>query len=49
MGPSLGADSIEAGKLAGIIGGVATIVLTVLAYGTFGIFAVRGPDRALAC
>lgn len=42
VGPSLGADSIEAGKLAGIIGGVATIVLTVLAYGTFGIFAVVG-------
>ena len=46
VGPSLGADSIEAGKLAGIIGGIATIVLTVLAYGTFGIFAVRRPDRA---
>jgi preprotein translocase subunit SecD len=42
VGPSLGADSIEAGKLAGIIGGVATIVLTVLAYGTFGIFACIG-------
>ena len=42
VGPSLGADSIEAGKLAGIIGGIATIVLTVLAYGTFGIFACLG-------
>ena len=42
VGPSLGADSIEAGKLAGIVGGVATIALTVLAYGTFGIFAVVG-------
>ena len=42
VGPSLGADSIEAGKLAGIIGGIATIVLTVLAYGTFGIFACVG-------
>ena len=42
VGPSLGSDSIEAGKLAGIIGGIATIVLTVLAYGTFGIFAVVG-------
>ena len=42
VGPSLGADSIEAGKLAGIIGGVATIVLTVMAYGTFGIFACVG-------
>ncbi|MDX2205588.1 MAG: protein translocase subunit SecD [Hyphomicrobiaceae bacterium] len=42
VGPSLGADSIEAGKLAGIIGGIATIVLTVLAYGTFGLFACVG-------
>jgi protein-export membrane protein SecD len=42
VGPSLGADSIEAGKLAGIIGGIATIVLTILAYGTFGIFACIG-------
>ncbi len=42
VGPSLGADSIEAGKLAGIIGGIATILLTVLAYGTFGIFACIG-------
>jgi preprotein translocase subunit SecD len=42
VGPSLGNDSIEAGKLAGIVGGIATIVLTVLAYGTFGIFAVVG-------
>jgi preprotein translocase subunit SecD len=42
VGPSLGNDSIEAGKLAGIIGGIATIVLTVLYYGTFGIFACVG-------
>ena len=42
VGPSLGADSIEAGKLAGIIGGIATVILTVAAYGTFGIFAVIG-------
>jgi SecD/SecF fusion protein len=42
VGPSLGSDSIEAGKLAGIIGGIATIVLTVLYYGTFGIFACTG-------
>ncbi len=42
VGPSLGADSIEAGKLAGIIGGIATIILTILAYGTFGIFACIG-------
>jgi protein-export membrane protein SecD len=42
VGPSLGSDSIEAGKLAGIIGGIATIALTVLAYGTFGLFACVG-------
>jgi protein-export membrane protein SecD len=42
VGPSLGADSIESGKLAGIVGGIATIVLTILVYGTFGIFACVG-------
>jgi preprotein translocase subunit SecD len=42
VGPSLGNDSIEAGTMAGIIGGIATIVLTVLVYGTFGIFACVG-------
>ncbi|HVX37360.1 MAG TPA: protein translocase subunit SecD [Hyphomicrobium sp.] len=42
VGPSLGADSIAAGKLAGIIGGIAVVCLTVLAYGTFGIFACVG-------
>jgi preprotein translocase subunit SecD len=42
VGPSLGSDSIEAGKVAGIVGGVATIALTVLYYGTFGIFACIG-------
>jgi preprotein translocase subunit SecD len=42
VGPSLGNDSVEAGKMAGIIGGIATIALTILAYGTFGIFAVVG-------
>jgi protein-export membrane protein SecD len=42
VGPSLGADSIEAGQLAGIVGMVATVILTVLAYGTFGVYAVLG-------
>jgi preprotein translocase subunit SecD len=42
VGPSLGADSIEAGKLAGVVGGLATIALTILVYGTFGIFACVG-------
>lgn len=42
VGPSLGGDSISAGKVAGVIGGIATVILTVLAYGTFGIFACFG-------
>ncbi|MBA2127542.1 protein translocase subunit SecD [Hyphomicrobium methylovorum] len=42
VGPSLGADSISAGKDAGLIGGIAVVCLTILAYGTFGIFAVVG-------
>jgi len=42
VGPSLGADSIEAGKLAGLVGCLATGVLTIVAYGTFGVFAVIG-------
>jgi preprotein translocase subunit SecD len=42
VGPSLGADSIEAGKLAGLVGMVATVALTVFAYGTFGVYAVLG-------
>ncbi len=42
VGPSLGADSVNAGKLAGIIGGIAVIILTVVAYGTFGLFACVG-------
>jgi protein-export membrane protein SecD len=40
VGPSLGSDSIAAGRLAGIIGCIATIIMTIAAYGTFGIFAV---------
>jgi len=42
VGPSLGADSIESGKIAGLVGLSATAILTVLAYGTFGIYAVIG-------
>ena len=41
-GPSLGADSIAAGKLAGLIGCLLTGLLTIVAYGTFGVFAVIG-------
>jgi preprotein translocase subunit SecD len=39
VGPGLGADSIEAGKLASIIGLVLVLVFMVIAYGLFGVFA----------
>lgn len=42
VGPSLGADSIEAGKIAGLVGLTATAIMTILAYGTFGVYAVIG-------
>lgn len=42
VGPSLGADSIRSGQIAGIVGVIATIILTIFVYGTFGIFAVAG-------
>ena len=40
VGPSLGADSIEAGMRAGMIGAIVTFIMTIVAYGTFGLFAV---------
>jgi preprotein translocase subunit SecD len=42
VGPSLGADSIEAGMKAGLVGLTATAILTILAYGTFGVYALIG-------
>jgi len=42
VGPSLGKDSIEAGKRAGLIGGIGVFALAVFAYGTFGLFACAG-------
>ena len=39
VGPSLGADSIEAGKKALIVGFFAVIIFMILKYGLFGIFA----------
>ncbi|MDP1731146.1 MAG: protein translocase subunit SecD [Devosia sp.] len=39
VGPSLGADSIEAGMVAGIIGAIAVIVFMIAGYGLFGVFA----------
>jgi preprotein translocase subunit SecD len=39
IGPELGADSIEAGKIACIVAGIAVLVFMILSYGTFGVFA----------
>ncbi len=39
VGPSLGTDSVEAGKIASLFGFVFVLVFMVLAYGTFGFFA----------
>lgn len=39
VGPGLGADSIEAGQIAGMIGAVLVLVFMVLAYGFLGIIA----------
>ena len=39
VGPSLGADSVASGMRAFVIGSVATIIMTIIAYGTFGVFA----------
>ncbi|MBI4724265.1 MAG: protein translocase subunit SecD [Rhodomicrobium sp.] len=40
VGPSLGADSIEAGKTAAIVGFAAVSVLMISSYGLFGLFSV---------
>jgi preprotein translocase subunit SecD len=39
IGPELGADSIEAGKIACIVAGIAVLVFMVASYGLFGVFA----------
>ncbi|MCW2309216.1 protein translocase subunit SecD [Rhodobium gokarnense] len=39
VGPGLGADSIEAGEVASVIGMLAVVVFMLVAYGLFGIFA----------
>ena len=39
IGPELGQDSIDAGKLAGIVGMLAVVAYLVLSYGLFGVFA----------
>ena len=39
VGPELGQDSIDAGKIACIIGFAAVLIFMAMSYGTFGIFA----------
>ena len=39
IGPELGADSIEAGKIACIVAFAAVLIFMALSYGTFGLFA----------
>lgn len=40
VGPGLGQDSINAGKIAAMIGAVLVVAFMIIAYGTFGVFAV---------
>ncbi len=40
VGPSLGADSIEAGEWAALVGGIGVAAFMIFAYGLFGIFAL---------
>jgi len=39
VGPSLGADSIAAGEIAGVVGLIGVVIFMLVAYGLFGIFA----------
>lgn len=39
VGPSLGADSVKAGLLAGLVGAIGVVTFMVIAYGKFGLFA----------
>ncbi len=39
VGPSLEADSVQAGQIAGLVGGILVIGFMLAAYGVFGIFA----------
>ena len=45
IGPELGQDSIDAGKLAGAVGLVAMVVFMIASYGLFGFIARRGACR----
>ena len=39
VGPGLGADSVAAGKIAGMVGFAAVVIFMVVAYGLFGVMA----------
>lgn len=39
VGPSLGADSVAAGEIAGVVGLIGVVIFMLAAYGLFGIFA----------
>jgi len=39
VGPSLGADSVAAGEIAGIVGLIGVVIFMLAAYGLFGVFA----------
>ena len=39
IGPELGQDSIDAGKIAAIVAGIGVLVFMLLSYGLFGLFA----------
>lgn len=39
IGPELGQDSVDAGKIASIVGFVAVVALMIMSYGLFGVFA----------
>ena len=39
VGPGLGADSIAAGEIAGIVGALAVVIFMFISYGLFGLFA----------
>ncbi|WP_457647242.1 protein translocase subunit SecD [Profundibacter sp.] len=39
IGPELGQDSIDAGKIAAIVAGIGVLVFMILSYGLFGLFA----------
>lgn len=47
IGPNLGADSIEAGKNAGIIGFISVVIFMIWSYGMLGIFASIALSLAL--